>query len=92
MKLAISEITIDPQIQLKARRLDNDTVTAYVEAMTNGDKFPPITVFSEDGTNWLAGGFHRIAAARKMMCLGPKTKAIVSAISQPERSPCTHPF
>ena len=64
MKLAISEITIDPQIQLKARRLDNDTVTAYVEAMTNGDKFPPITVFSEDGTNWLAGGFHRIAAAR----------------------------
>lgn len=62
--MLISDITIDPRIQLKSRKTDNSTVTAYVEAMTNGDEFPPVVVFSHNGTSWLADGFHRIAAAR----------------------------
>jgi hypothetical protein len=33
--------------------------------MTNGAKFPPITVFSDGETYWLADGFHRLAAHEK---------------------------
>lgn len=64
MNLPISEIIVDPRVQLKARKIDNDTVTSYVEAMSNGDQFPPVIVFSQNGNSWLADGFHRVAAAR----------------------------
>jgi SAM-dependent methyltransferase len=60
----LPDVTIDPKIQLKARGVDNDTVAAYVEAITNGAEFPPIVVFDDGETLRLADGFHRVSAAR----------------------------
>jgi len=64
MKLKVSDITIDYDIQLKNRSVDNDTVASYVEGYSNGDNFPPLIVYQENGYNWLADGFHRIRAAQ----------------------------
>ena len=35
----------------------------YAEAMSAGVKFPPVTVFYDGDSYWLAEGFHRVKAA-----------------------------
>jgi hypothetical protein len=64
-----------PRIRLTALRLDGGTqpraaideqiVAEYADAMTNGAEFPPIVVFFDGQTYWLADGFHRYHAAHK---------------------------
>ncbi len=66
MIVSLSEVVIDLDVQLKARRVDQETVAAYVDALTNGATFPPVILFRQDGLLWLADGFHRVAAARFM--------------------------
>lgn len=56
------EIEADAEVQGRAK-LDERTVEDYVEAIKAGAKLPPVIVFrDESGTNWLADGFHRVAA------------------------------
>ena len=45
--------------------LSEDVVAAYAEAMRGGAEFPPVTVFTDGRTNWLADGFHRVEAATR---------------------------
>jgi hypothetical protein len=62
-------------IQLDAIRTDGGTqpraamnveaVDDYTEAMSKGDKFPPVVVFYDGADSWLADGFHRVQAARQ---------------------------
>ncbi len=33
--------------------------------MESGTKFPPVTVFHDGERNWLADGFHRVAASKR---------------------------
>jgi hypothetical protein len=40
-------------------------VTEYAEAINGGAAFPPIVVFFDGETYWLADGFHRVAACEK---------------------------
>lgn len=47
-------------------KLDDETVDRYAEDMTNGHRFPPLVVFHDGQTYWLADGYHRIHAALKM--------------------------
>lgn len=37
----------------------------FSEAMLRGDEFPPVVVFFDGKSNWLADGFHRVGAAKK---------------------------
>jgi len=60
--LFITDITIDDRCQPR-EALDHRTVAEYAEAMRDGTTFPPITVFTDGATHWLADGFHRVAAA-----------------------------
>lgn len=64
MKVHVSDLTVDPEIQLASRGTDPNTVQDYVIAMTNGDEFPAIVAFRENGTILLSAGFHRVAAAQ----------------------------
>ncbi|MBU1751251.1 MAG: ParB N-terminal domain-containing protein [Chloroflexi bacterium] len=64
MKVWLDDLTLDPAIQLRARGLDPATVEDYAAALEHGAVFPPVVVFQEGGTLWLAGGFHRHAAHR----------------------------
>jgi hypothetical protein len=42
---------------------DADTVHSYAVEMQRGDRFPPVVVFFDGQTHWLASGFHRYYAA-----------------------------
>jgi len=50
------------------RRLQPDVIDRYAEALDNGDIFPPIIVFAENGSERyiLADGFHRLAAHKQV--------------------------
>lgn len=66
--MSISQVALDTLILDSAAqpRIEIDWVLAseYAEAMGNGAKFPPIIVYC-NGENWLADGFHRVAAAKQ---------------------------
>ena len=59
--LKLSEIVLDREIQQR-ERLDEDRITEYAECV---DELPPVLVFFDGSTNWLAAGFHRFHAHRR---------------------------
>jgi hypothetical protein len=61
--LAVEQIRLDGNTQSRAM-LSNETIERYSEAMQAGDRFPPIDVFYDGLSYWLADGFHRLAAVR----------------------------
>jgi len=60
--LSLAKITLDPQCQPRVR-LEDAVVDEYTQAMTEGADFPPLTVYRDGSTYWLADGFHRYRAA-----------------------------
>lgn len=62
MKLAVTAITADSECQPRLA-MDARTVEDYASEMTEGAGFPPLTVFHDGDTYWLADGFHRLNAA-----------------------------
>ncbi|RYZ01802.1 MAG: hypothetical protein EOO73_34210 [Myxococcales bacterium] len=64
--VALSALTIDPELQCRARGINKRTVQEYSEAMRTAgvSSFPAVTVFRDSkGVLWLADGFQRCAAA-----------------------------
>ncbi len=43
-----------------------DVVRDYADDMAAGAIFPPVVVYHDGSSYWLADGFHRVAAARKI--------------------------
>ena len=62
MLLNLHSIRIDGGTQSRAE-LNNTTVEEYTEAMLEGAAFPPIVVFFDGASYWLADGFHRYFGA-----------------------------
>ncbi|MCP4539451.1 MAG: ParB N-terminal domain-containing protein [Chloroflexi bacterium] len=63
MQIKIASTTIDQNVQLASRPVDEATVQDYAEAIEGGAQFPPIVVFEDEGGRlWLADGLHRIEA------------------------------
>jgi len=60
----LSDITVDNDLQPRAF-MKTEVVDEYAEAMQQGECFPPITLFTDRDTNWLADGYHRFYAAQK---------------------------
>lgn len=60
-KVAIKDIINDGGTQMRAG-LNFETVSEYAEAMLAGVTFPPITLYYDGETYWLADGFHRLQA------------------------------
>jgi len=46
--------------------LNSELIDEYAEAMSAGAKFPPAIVFYDGTSYWLADGFHRFEAAKKI--------------------------
>lgn len=61
MKLTLSIIKLDGGTQSRAF-VDHDVVESYAEALASGVEFPPLVVFHDGASYWLADGFHRIHA------------------------------
>lgn len=62
-RLPLFAIRIDGDTQLR-EETRTDIVQAYAEDMQAGDIFPPITVFNDGISNWLADGYHRYFAVQ----------------------------
>lgn len=61
--MSIDAIRLDERCQPRMS-INPEVIDEYAEAMTQGAEFPPLTVYRDGSTFWLADGFHRIAAAK----------------------------
>ncbi len=64
-KLNIQSIIIDKGTQSRAA-ISEETVTDYAEAMQAGDEFPPVITFFDGVEYYLADGFHRLHAVKRL--------------------------
>jgi hypothetical protein len=63
--LKLCEIRIDGGMQPRAE-LSEAAVAEYAEAMEDGAKLPPVTVFFDRASYWLGDGYHRYHAHRQI--------------------------
>jgi len=59
--LPLGRIRLDGGTQLRAK-IDEGVINDYAEALRTGGALPPVTVFQDGKTIWLADGFHRYKA------------------------------
>lgn len=64
----LSKIRIDGGTQNRVQ-IDQDTVQEYSNSITEGATFPPVTVFFDGASYWLADGFHRYHAHQSIGAL-----------------------
>jgi len=66
-KIILVEIALIKTHGLQTRvELSNDTIKEYVEAIEGGAVFPPVSVYFDGKDYWLADGFHRLEAMRRI--------------------------
>jgi hypothetical protein len=63
--LPLDSINIYGGTQARVRTTD-DAIESYADEMNLGAVFPPIVVFFDGTTHWLADGFHRYLAAKRL--------------------------
>jgi len=68
MKLKLEQIIINKGTQARDE-IDQKTVTEYAEALMNKEVFPPVIVFHDGVSYYLADGFHRYFAHRQIKAL-----------------------
>ena len=86
--IKLGYIVADPDLQPRAGMYP-DAIEDYASDMRRGDQFPPLTVFYDGKTYWLADGFHRYRAARAagskiILCAvrrGSKRDALLFSVS-----------
>lgn len=64
-RVRLSDIDIYAGTQTRAATSD-EAVEGYAEAMKGGAEFPPIVVFFDGAKHYLADGFHRFLAAKRI--------------------------
>lgn len=69
-EVKLNTLVLDKHVQMRAS-ISTLAVQDYADCMEAGDEFPPVIVYGRVGMkHWVADGFHRVLAARK---LGRKT-------------------
>jgi hypothetical protein len=63
-ELSLDSINIYGGTQARLKTTD-DAVESYADEMAQGAVFPPIVVYFDGATHWLADGFHRFLAAKR---------------------------
>lgn len=89
--LPLDQIKTDGGTQARVT-LSEEVIQEYVEALARGDEFPPVHVYFDDTTYWLADGFHRIRALQQAGLIattaevheGGKREALLHAIGANE--------
>lgn len=64
-KITLEQIDIHGGTQTRVRT-NEEAIDSYAEEMNNGTIFPPITLYFDGATYWLADGFHRYLAAKRI--------------------------
>jgi len=65
VKVTLSKIKIDANTQSRVK-INQEMIDEYAEAIEEGEKFPPITLFNDGISFYLADGFHRFFAHQKL--------------------------
>jgi len=87
-KVKLDKIYIDGGTQPRVE-IDEDLVAEYADEMRDGDTFPPVILFNDGAKYWLADGFHRYHASKKVGYLeieadvknGTKRDAVLYSVS-----------
>jgi hypothetical protein len=66
MLIEIAHIRTDGGTQSRST-LNQEVVERYADNMQAGDTFPPVIVMYDGSSYWLADGFHRLAAAKRLL-------------------------
>lgn len=64
-KIALDQIDIHGGTQTRVKT-NEEAIDSYAEEMNQGTIFPPITLYFDGATHWLADGFHRYLAAKRV--------------------------
>jgi hypothetical protein len=86
MKLKLDEIMLDSSLALRVET-NSPTVSEYEERLTEGEQFPPLLVWRQEGQDFLLDGWHRFTAmvnagfvdAECKMITGTKLEALIAA-------------
>lgn len=65
MNIGLDKIRIDGGTQSRVK-IDENVVAQYADEMLNGDVFPPVVLFYDSVHYWLADGFHRYFANKRI--------------------------
>ena len=65
MNIGLDKIRIDGGTQSRVK-IDENVVAQYADEMLNGDQFPPVVLFHDGVDYWLADGFHRYFANKRI--------------------------
>ena len=71
MNISLEKIIINGGTQSRDK-IDENVVADYADAMLAGAEFPPLEVFHDGVSYWLADGFHRYFAAKRAKSPGFK--------------------
>lgn len=63
--IRLDQIVFDAGTQIRAA-INEQVVSDYAERMTEGDKFPPVVLFHDGNQYYMADGFHRALAAKRI--------------------------
>lgn len=66
--LELSKIKTHEASQAR-EEINESKIAEYAEHITNGGSFPPIIVFYDSTNYWLADGWHRLIATKRVGCL-----------------------
>lgn len=64
-KITLDQIDIHGGTQTRVKT-NEEAIESYAEEMNSGTVFPPITLYFDGATYWLADGFHRYLAAKRI--------------------------
>ncbi len=64
-KITLEQIDIHGGTQTRVKT-NEEAIESYAEEMNHGTVFPPITLFFDGASYWLADGFHRYLAAKRI--------------------------
>lgn len=64
-EISLESINIYGGTQARLKTTD-EAIESYAEEMNQGAVFPPIVVYFDGATHWLADGFHRCLAAKRI--------------------------
>ena len=64
-EISLESINIYGGTQARLQTTD-DAIESYAEEMGQGAVFPPVVVYFDGATHWLADGFHRCLAAKRI--------------------------
>lgn len=86
-EVALSQIVFDAGTQVRSA-INEDVVADYAERMGEGAEFPPVVLFHDGNKYYLADGFHRVMASKRLgladikatVTAGTKTDALWFAL------------